>query len=128
MRAGAGAGVVERVDGEAEEAHQGQHRNNGGKATNKGKVTSAKVPVIVVQNADPSLRSSISFEKVFRAKLPKNAKYFDEVYAEDLAARASQAVRDAEICGNGKGKVPCIEPETARGILDAYKAATDVTK
>ena len=108
--------------------HIAASRINGGKATNKGKVTSAKVPVIVVQNADPSLRSSISFEKVFRAKLPKNAKYFDELYAEELAARASQAVRDAENCGNGTGKGACIEPETARGILDAYQAATDATK
>ena len=109
--------------------HVTASRINGGKATNKGKATSAKVPVIKVQNGgSPSLRSQITFEKVFRVKLHKNAKYFDEVYAEELAARASQAVRAAEKCGNGMGKGPCMEPETARSILDAYQAATDATK
>ena len=89
------------------------------------KATSAKVPVIKVQNGgSPSLRSQITFEKVFRAKLHKNTKYMDELRAEALLERAARVIRACYLPGCRPEKDGGMSYEAARAILDAFEAAT----
>ena len=99
-------------------------RRNGAKASNKGKITSGKVPVTIIKKGTPTPGSSITFETVFRSKLHKKIKYSDELRAQQLLVAATEVVE-----GVGQGKQASEEaaemsPERARGIIDAYRAAS----
>ena len=63
-------------------------RINGGKASNKGEITAAKVKVICAKvqwrRGDPA----VTFETKFRAKLHKKTKYKDQAEAEAWAQAA----------------------------------------
>ena len=62
---------------------------------------------------------------MFRAKLHKNAKYFDELMAENVAARASEAVLQAQNAEREASQKPIMAYDRACGILDAFKAAAE---
>eukprot|EP00966_Prymnesium_polylepis_P000743 16758-Prymnesium_polylepis.1 len=69
-------------------------RSNGGKSTNKGKLLHG-VPVVVrdAEQEDgkrPAAAAGVAFKTVFRAKLPKNVNYLDELRDKELLEAAVQ--------------------------------------
>ena len=99
-------------------------RVNGSKASNKGKLKSEPIeiikPVFIVRGGT----GTVTFEKVLRAKLNKNAKYEDELKALAYVKDAAQVVRACYLPGHVPEKHPRVSCAEARAILAAYQAAT----
>ena len=104
--------------------HVASARANGSKASNNGKLKSELVAIIRLVPDARSGSAGINFEKVFRAKLHKNTKYMDELRAEALLERAARVVRACYLPGCRPEKGDGMSCEAARGILDAFEAAT----
>ena len=103
--------------------HVAASKSNGSKASNKGKITSAKVKVICAKVQWRRGEPAITFETKFRAKLHKKMKYEDQEEAEAWAAEAAQVVKDAERGAHSAADSDGMSLETAREILKAYQDA-----
>ena len=73
-------------------------RTNGAKATNQGKLLHG-VPVVLMERVPPSKKNGkrpaaaagVTLKTVFRAKLPKNVNYEEELYALRSSCRQPRA-------------------------------------
>ena len=99
-------------------------RNNGSKASNKGKRKAEPVAIININYGARRAAGGVTFEKVLRAQLHKNEKYLDEVRAEEQLSVAARVVRARYLPGCGPEKPGGMSCEVARAILAAYQAAT----
>ena len=109
--------------------HVKASRDNGSMAPNKGKIKSEPKAILKEVYVRNGASLDITFEKVMRAKLHKNNKYYDEWRVEQRVARAAQMVRAALLPGKqleGDGVKRLAEPE-ARAYLNAFEAATGAT-
>ena len=104
--------------------HVASARRNGSKASNTGKLKSEPVAIIrCVPAALAANCAGITFEKVFRAPLHKNATYADELRADALLERAARVVRACYLPGCRPEKDGGMTCEAARAILAAFEAA-----
>ena len=98
-------------------------RTNGGKASNKGKLSAELVAVIKVKYTVRGRSVLVGFEKVFRARLHRNEKYLDEQRADEQLAAAARVVRACYLPGHvqeSDGGKACA---AAHATLNAYEAA-----
>ena len=99
-------------------------RKNGGKATNKGNITSAKVTILVPQEQWRKGAKTVKFEKVLRAKLQKGMKYAEEVRCSMLVSEAEMVVKEVGLGRDDVEEWAGLSLHEARGILAAFQAAT----
>ena len=99
-------------------------RSNGSKASNKGNITSAKIPVLIPQVLYRGGDPVVTFSTVFRAKLHKNETYREQAQAEWWVAEARQTIRDAERGAQLAEECDGMSLAAARSILQAYTEAT----
>ena len=105
-------------------------RTNGAKATNQGKLLHG-VPVVLMERVPPSKKNGkrpaaaagVTFKTVFRAKLPKNVNYEEELYAADQLQAAARVVRKAYRPGWPQVSGAGMSYAAARAILDAFDGA-----
>ena len=105
-------------------------RTNGAMATNKGKLLQG-VPVLLMEYVSPSKKkgkrpaaaAGVTFKTVFRAKLPKNVNYEEELYAEEQLEAAARVVRKAYRPGWPQDTDAVMSYAAARAMLDAYDGA-----
>ena len=107
--------------------HIAASRKNGSKATNYGKIKAEPTVVFKESYVRNGAALDVTFEKVLRAKLHKNVKYFDEWRAEQRLASASQLVRAAFLPGSKQDCAAASRVASARSWLQAYSAATSAT-
>ena len=107
--------------------HIAASRKNGSKATNYGKIKAEPTVVFKESYVRNGAALNVTFEKVLRAKLHKNVKYFDEWRAEQRLASASQLVRAAFLPGSKQDCAAASRVASARSWLQAYSAATSAT-
>ena len=113
-------------DGAPQEAHRGQQeeRQQGHELRqDQGGANGRLKGVVRAQRA----ALDVTFEKVLRAKLHKNVKYFDEWRAEQRLASASQLVRAAFLPGSKQDCAAASRVASARSWLQAYSEATSAT-
>ena len=103
-------------------------RSNGAKASNKGKVVSAKIPVICPKVQWKNGSAQISFETQLRAKLHKKAKYRDEADSARWVAEARWVVQQVERGNMSAKSDDGMSYDEARGIVASYQAATAAAK
>ena len=105
--------------------HVANSRANGSKASNKGSIVSAKIPVlcpkVLWRGGDPV----ITFTKVFKAKLHKNEIYSEQKEADSWAAEAKQVIKDAARGADCAAECDRMSVSAARSILKAYWEATN---
>ena len=105
-------------------------RTNGAMATNKGKLLHG-VPVVLMEQKAvskkngkrPAAAAGVTFKTVFRAKLPKNTNYLDELRDKELLEAAVRVVRKAYRPGWPRDTDAVMSYAAARAMLDAYDEA-----
>ena len=107
--------------------HIAASRKNGSTATNYGKIKAEPTVVFKESMVRNGAALDITFEKVLRAKLHKNAQYFDEWRAEKRLASKSQLVRAAYLPGSKPDSDAASRVASARRWLQAYSAARSAT-
>ena len=99
-------------------------RNNGSKASNKGKIVAEKIRVLRPKVKYIDGQVVIAFEPVLRAKLHKNEKYGEQVEAEGWVAEAARVVQDVSRGVQSAPKHHGLSYDEARGILASYQEAS----
>ena len=107
--------------------HVKASRDNGSMATNKGKIKLEPKAILKEVYVHNGASLDITFEKVMRAKLYKNNKYYDEWRVEQRVASATQMVQAALLPGNQPEGDGVKRLAAAHAYLNAFEAATGAT-
>ena len=105
--------------------HIAASRRNGRKATNKGNIKEEPTAVLKEVRVRNGASLDITFEKVLRAKLHKNAKYYDEWRTEQRVAAAAHVVRAAFLPGRKRECGDAKRITEASAYLRAFEVATN---